>query len=128
MTRIKTAALTASFVATIVGSAALAHPRLLQTTPTANATVAGPGKIELKFSEPLIRPMTGADVAMIGMPGKPHHAPFKMSGFTPTLSADRKTFTLTGRRLLPVGTYRVAWHAVSVDTHRVQGSFAFAVK
>jgi len=29
-------------------------------------------------------------------------------------------------RLAP-GTYRVAWHAVSVDTHRVSGTYAFKI-
>jgi copper resistance protein C len=28
---------------------------------------------------------------------------------------------------LPAGTYRVQWHALSVDTHTTQGSFAFHV-
>jgi methionine-rich copper-binding protein CopC len=29
---------------------------------------------------------------------------------------------------LPDGTYTVTWHAVSVDTHRTQGSFEFTIK
>ncbi|HEY1661204.1 MAG TPA: copper resistance CopC family protein [Verrucomicrobiae bacterium] len=29
---------------------------------------------------------------------------------------------------LPPGTYTVIWHAVSVDTHRTQGSFKFTLK
>jgi len=29
---------------------------------------------------------------------------------------------------LPAGTYTVAWHVVSVDTHRTQGHFEFTVK
>ena len=38
-----------------------------------------------------------------------------------------------GRRLLmevdalPAGTYRVEWHATSVDTHKTEGSFGFTV-
>lgn len=28
----------------------------------------------------------------------------------------------------PPGVYRVAWHVVSVDTHRTQGDFKFTVK
>jgi hypothetical protein len=28
---------------------------------------------------------------------------------------------------LPPGTYKVIWHALSVDTHRTQGDFTFAV-
>lgn len=29
---------------------------------------------------------------------------------------------------LPPGTYKVAWHVVSVDTHATQGDFTFTVK
>jgi methionine-rich copper-binding protein CopC len=29
---------------------------------------------------------------------------------------------------LPVGTYTVIWHVVSVDTHRTQGHFEFIIK
>ena len=29
---------------------------------------------------------------------------------------------------LQSGTYKVTWHAVSVDTHSTQGNFSFTVK
>jgi hypothetical protein len=29
---------------------------------------------------------------------------------------------------LPPGTYKVRWHAVSVDTHATDGDFSFTVK
>jgi copper resistance protein C len=32
-----------------------------------------------------------------------------------------------GLKHLPPGTYTVIWHALSVDTHRTQGSFTFTV-
>ena len=108
--------------------AALAHPKLLATTPSANASVVKPGKIELKFSEALIGQMTGAEVVMTGMPGMANHAPMKITGFTAAIGQDRKTLTLLMRRALSAGTYRVTWHAVSTDTHRVQGTFNFTVK
>ena len=28
---------------------------------------------------------------------------------------------------LPAGTYKVTWHATSVDTHKTEGSFTFSV-
>lgn len=128
MTPFRTSAFTISVAMAMLGGAALAHPRLLQTSPAANTTVGAPVRIELKFSEPLVGPLTGADVLMVGTPGAQHQAPAKMPGFAARLGADHKTFMLTAPRPLAAGTYRVAWHAVSVDTHRVQGSFAFAVK
>ena len=121
--------LTAPILAALaVAGAAQAHPKLLATTPSANASVVKPGKIELKFSEALIGQMTGAEVVMTGMPGMANHAPMKITGFTAAIGQDRKTLTLVLRRALSAGTYRVIWHAVSTDTHRVQGTFNFAVK
>jgi copper resistance protein C len=32
-----------------------------------------------------------------------------------------------GLRALPQGTYRVRWQALSVDTHKTEGSFTFSV-
>ena len=111
-----------------LAGAAQAHPKLLASTPSANASVVKPGKIELKFSEALIGPMTGAELVMTGMPGMANHAPMKITGFTAAIGQDRKTLTLMLRRALTAGTYRVIWHAVAADTHRVQGTFTFTVK
>ena len=111
-----------------IAGAAQAHPKLLSSTPAANASVVKPGKIELKFSEALIGPMTGAELVMIGMPGMANHAPMKITGFTAAIGKDGKTLTLLMRRALPPGTYRVTWHAVAADTHRVQGTYTFIVK
>lgn len=44
------------------------------------------------------------------------------------LAADGKTLNLVRSAPLPSGRYTAAWHAVSVDTHRVAGRFLFAVK
>jgi methionine-rich copper-binding protein CopC len=122
----------ASLAASLVfAGAAFAHPRLIATTPTANSATASPSKVQLKFSEKLIGPMTAADVTVLGMrpmPGMPAHGAVKMAGFTKSLGPDGKTVTLVRARPLAAGTYRVDWHAVSVDTHRVAGSFKFTVK
>lgn len=39
-----------------------------------------------------------------------------------------KSLLLLSLPQLPPGTYTVTWHAVSVDTHKTQGHFAFTVK
>jgi copper resistance protein C len=39
-----------------------------------------------------------------------------------------KSLFLVSLPQLPAGTYTVIWHAVSVDTHRTQGRFQFAIK
>ncbi len=116
----------ASFAACLAfGGTAYAHPRLISTTPAANSTAQRPNKVQLKFSERLIARMTAADLTMAGVPG---HAPVRMDGFTQSIGADGKTVTLARTQPLSAGKYRVNWHAVSVDTHRVAGTFGFAVK
>jgi methionine-rich copper-binding protein CopC len=42
-----------------------------------------------------------------------------------TVASNRMSVTL---KPLAPGTYKVTWHAVSVDTHRTQGSYEFTVK
>ena len=115
--------------AVALGSTAVqAHPRLVSSTPVAGATVAGSTAIRLAFSEKLIGPMTGADVMMTGMPDAGHHQPVKMNGFVATLGRDGKSILMTRVKALTPGNYVVAWHAVSIDTHRVQGTLGFRVK
>jgi methionine-rich copper-binding protein CopC len=119
------AAATAALAAT---APALAHPKLLSTTPAAGETAAAPTRIALAFSEALIAPMSGLDLTMTGMPGMAHHAPMKVTGFKTEVGADGKTLVATLPRALPAGSYDAHWHVVSVDTHRVEGHFAFTVR
>lgn len=111
---------------TSVGTA-YAHPQLVQTTPSANATVAGPAKIELRFSERLAGEFSGADLLMLDMPGMKMDKPSK-EGATASLSTDGMTLVITPSRALAPGTYRVDYHVVSTDTHRITGSYSFKVK
>lgn len=112
---------------TLVASPAIAHPKLLATSPAADTSVAPPSRITLTFSERLMPKLSGAEIIMTGMPGMPdHHMP--ITGFKTSTDADGKTLIIALARPLAAGSYQVAWHAVSADTHRIQGNFAFAVK
>ena len=127
-------------VAIAVSGAAQAHPKLVSSTPAANATVTKPGKIELNFSEKLVGAMTGADLTMTAMPAMAnmpgmanmpnmaHKMPMKMAGFTSVIGKDGKSLTLLMKHALPTGTYEVSYHAVSTDTHRIEGKLTFSVK
>ena len=105
---------------------ALAHPKLVSSTPAANATVAKPTQVTLTYNETLLAPMSGIDLTMTGMPGMAHHAPMKITGFKTAVAG--KTMTVMFPRPLPAGTYALKWHAVAGDTHRIEGDFAFTVK
>lgn len=107
-------------------SAAQAHPKLVSASPAANATVTKPARIELRFSEKLMPKFSGADLKMTGH-GVATHPPMKVTA-TATVARDGNTLVLTPKTPLAPGSYTVAWHVVSSDTHRITGNYAFAVK
>jgi methionine-rich copper-binding protein CopC len=107
--------------------AAYAHPKLLSATPAPNSVSARTARIQLAFSESLVAQFSGADLAMTEMPGMKMNAPDRMPAKS-TLGADGKTLVITLPKALPVGTYKLDWHVVSTDTHRVAGSYTFQVK
>jgi methionine-rich copper-binding protein CopC len=119
----------AAMIAAIgTSTAALAHTKLVSSTPAANATVDKPGKIALMFNEKLMAKFAGAELTMTGMPGMADHQPMKITGFTTALGADGKTLTLLMKRALPSGSYELKWFAAGADAHRMEGSFPFTVK
>lgn len=107
---------------------AIAHPKLISSTPAAQATVTNATQVSLTFSETLMAPVSGIDLAMTGMPGMANHAPMKMAGFKTSVAADGKTLVAVFPRPLPAGTYKLDWHAVSTDTHKITGTLAFTVR
>lgn len=120
--RTATATLTVAF--TLIAAPAMAHPKLLSSTPAADATAGNVKEISLKFSEGLMAPVSGADL-MMDMAGM---APMKMAGLKTSVGKDGKTFLVTLDKALPAGHYNLNWHVVSTDTHRVAGKLAFTVK
>ena len=111
----------------LAANAALAHPKLLSSTPDANAEVSAPERIELRFSEDLMPQFSAASLVMTGMPGMTGHPPMKMA-IKVSATQDPKTMVITPTQALPAGSYRVDWRAVSSDTHPVTGSVPFSVK
>lgn len=117
----------AAAIALIAATPAIAHPKLLSATPAANAVVGAPARMQLVFSEALVANFSGVELVMTDMPGMKMSSPMKMQVST-ALSADGKTMTVTLAKPLPRGAYRLDWHAVSSDTHKVQGNYSFKVK
>ena len=109
----------------IVATAAQAHPRLATAMPA--AVVTAPTKVQLVFSEALVAQFSGIDLTMTEMPGM-KMGPMKMNGVKVALAPDGKTLVATFAKPLSAGTYKVDYHIVSTDTHRVQGSYTFKVK
>ena len=114
-------------VALLASAAAFAHPKLVRSTPADNAEVPAPAKIELLFSENLVKQFSGANLVMTGMPGMKDHPPMKIAASVAG-GDDPHAMIITPKSPLVPGTYRVDWRAVSSDTHPVNGSITFTAK
>ncbi|WP_028966210.1 copper homeostasis periplasmic binding protein CopC [Sphingomonas phyllosphaerae] len=110
--------------ALLLAPSALAHPKLLAATPAADAAVATPSRIDLRFSEKLMPKLSGVTLMMTGMAGM-KHAPMPVAS---TTTAEGSMLTVVPAKPLTAGSYRVDWHVVSADTHRIAGSYAFSVR
>ena len=105
-----------------MSTAAFAHPKLMSSIPAENATVAaGPSELRLTFNEKLEPSMSGVEVK--DQSGKKIEI-----GKTATDPADAKLLVITLSAPLGDGMYKVDWHAVAADTHRIKGSYTFTVK
>ncbi|WP_340265097.1 copper homeostasis periplasmic binding protein CopC [Sphingobium mellinum] len=120
--------LSAAFGLAALPSVAMAHPKLLASTPAANGTVSKPTKLSLSFSEKLMAPLSGVELTMTGMPGMADHAPMPIKGFKTSVEGDGKTLIVTLPRALPAGSYDLNWHIVGADQHKIAGKFSFSVK
>jgi len=105
-----------------------AHSKLLSSNPGANASVVKPTKLTLVFSESLLAPMSGVEIAMTGMPGMADHPPMPIKGFKTSVAPDGKTMIVSLPRPLPAGNYDLKWHIVGADQHKMEGGYSFTVK
>ncbi|MCO5397432.1 copper homeostasis periplasmic binding protein CopC [Ralstonia soli] len=109
-------------VAALAASVALAHPKLLSASPADQSSGPAPAQIALHFSEKLVAQFCDATVVMTGASG-----PVNVASKVAT-SSDGRTLTVSPAQPLGRGAYRVDWHVVAADTHRVSGHLAFQVK
>lgn len=110
-------ALLASLAATF---SAFAHAHLQSQLPAANSTVPSPFELRLSFSEGVEDKFT--KVILTTDTGKP----VSVKSIA-TAADDKKVLIVTPSAPLAPGQYNVEWHAVSVDTHKSDGSYAFKV-
>ena len=97
-------------------SIAEAHAQLDHAVPAVGSTVASsPGQVTLYFTESLEPKFSGGEVS--NSSGARVDRGASVSGKIMRLSVGT----------LPAGNYSVKWHALSVDTHKTQGSFGFQV-
>jgi copper resistance protein C len=96
---------------------AVAHAMLEKAEPAAGAVLhEAPMTLRLVYSEPLEPAFSG--VTVTDGSGR------AVTSGAPEISQSAMS---VGLKPLPPGQYRVSWHAVSVDTHRTEGSYSFTV-
>ena len=105
----------------LLGSAAYAHPELQSAEPAAGAAMmTSPKQIRVTFNENVIPQLSGVEV-------KDQTGKTIPTGKAATDPANKKLLIVPVNEQLPPGDYKVEWHAVSDDTHRVKGSYSFSV-
>jgi methionine-rich copper-binding protein CopC len=121
VSKMNSMAAVAVIAASLFGGAAYAHPQLQSADPAAGAaTTTSPKQIRITFNENVIPKMSGVEV-------KDQTGKVIATGKAATDPANKKLLVVPVNEQLPPGDYKVEWHAVSDDTHRVKGSFSFSV-
>ena len=97
--------------------AAHAHAFLDHASPLVGSTVgSAPREVSLTFTQNLETAFSSVQVTDANG-ARVDQGKAQISGNTMRV----------GLKSLAAGTYRVRWHALSVDTHKTEGSFAFTV-
>jgi methionine-rich copper-binding protein CopC len=105
----------------LFNGAANAHPELQSAEPAAGAAVTtSPTQIRITFNENVIPQFSGVEV-------KDQAGKMIATGKAATDPTNKKQLVVPVQEPLPAGDYKVEWHAVSDDTHRVTGSYSFSV-
>lgn len=109
----------------VTPTAALAHTKVVASTPAQGATVKAPRSVSLTFSEALLPPTAAASIVMTAMLGMANHGEMVIRNFTTAWSNGNKTMTLSLKQPLRAGTYEVRWQAAGADGHRMKGVVNF---
>jgi methionine-rich copper-binding protein CopC len=119
MSKNHTAAL-ALIATALLCDAAAAHPELHSADPPAGKASPAPSQIRILFNESVIPQFSG--IKMSDQSGR-------------TVAVGKATVDPVNKKMMVVpvkdpmapGDYKVEWHAVSDDTHKVKGSYSFGV-
>lgn len=122
MTRKTIIALLTLISASVVASGAQAHAKLTVASPAADAVVATPPKeLRMIFNEGLIAKFSGVEL-------KSKDGAKVETGAAVIDAGDKKQLVVPLPAALADGLYTVKWHAVSEDTHHLEGTYSFTVK
>ena len=106
--------------ASLCVNAAYAHPELQFAEPAVGRATPSPKQIRIMFNENVIPQFSGVEV-------KDHAGKLIATGKAIADPTNKKQLVVPIQKALPPGEYKVEWHAVSNNTHRVKGSYSFSV-
>jgi copper resistance protein C len=110
-------AISSALLTLVAAEAAWAHAFLDHAEPRVGSSVAtAPRQLSLWFTQNLEPAFSTVEVQS--------SAGGRVDVGKPRIAAN---VMRVGLKPLPPGTYRVLWHALSVDTHTTEGSFSFHV-
>lgn len=107
-------------IAIFSGGAALAHPQIQASEPAAGAVTTSPKQIRITFNEVIIPKFSGIEI-------KDKAGRAVTTGKSMVDPVDKKRLVVPVMEDMAPGEYKVDWHAVSNDTHRVKGTYSFKV-
>jgi methionine-rich copper-binding protein CopC len=116
-TSIVAVTLIAAFLTTGV---AYAHPELQSAEPAAGKASPAPKQIRILFNESILPQFSGIEL-------KDQSGKAISVGKATTDPTNKKLMIVPLKDQLAPGDYKVEWHAVSDDTHKVKGSYSFGV-
>lgn len=106
--------------AILSGSVAYAHPQLQTADPAAGVVTPSPKQIRITFNEAVLPQFSGIEL-------RDSAGQLIVTGKSEIDPANKKILMIPVKGQLAPGAYKVEWHAVSDDTHRVKGSYSFSV-
>ena len=110
-------AISSALLTLVAAEATLAHAFLDHAEPRVGSSVAtAPRQLSLWFTQNLEPAFSTVEVQ--------NSAGGRVDVGKPRIGAN---VMRVGLKPLPPGTYRVLWHALSVDTHTTEGNFSFHV-
>jgi methionine-rich copper-binding protein CopC len=100
---------------------ALAHAELASANPPVDATVqTAPTEVSISFSEEVEPRFSGIEV--LDEKGK------RVDQGAAHTAPDNAKLLSVGLKPLTPGSYKVMWHATSVDSHKTKGTYKFTFK
>ena len=106
----------------LAATAAGAHPKLLSASPAPGGQAAGsPHQIRIQFNETVFAKFSGVTI-------RNQAGSVVKTGKAAIDPKDGRQLVVPVTGILAPGRYKLIWHAVASDTHRVQGQYDFTVR